>query len=183
MGTGPEIRGHRGYVAPPLRLQVSRRWELRCGLRAGGRHEIQLLYEEKGLKTFVLVFDKDEQVKESLLAFAAQNRLSAAQLSAIGAFSEVTLGYFQRPSKTYKEIPIREQVEVLSLSGNIAVKDGTPGLHAHVVVGKSDGTAHGGHFLQAKVWPTLEMIVSETPAHLRRVQDDETGLALLNPAA
>jgi len=170
MGTGPEIRGHRGYVAPPLRLQVSRRWELRCGLRAGGRHEIQLLYEEKGLKTFVLVFDKDEQVKESLLAFAAQNRLSAAQLSAIGAFSEVTLGYFQRPSKTYKEIPI-------------AVKDGTPGLHAHVVVGKSDGTAHGGHFLQAKVWPTLEMIVSETPAHLRRVQDDETGLALLNPAA
>ena len=63
----------------------------------------KLLYEEKALKTFVLVFDKDEQVKESLLAFAAQNRLSAAQLSAIGAFSEVTLGYFQRPSKTYKD--------------------------------------------------------------------------------
>lgn len=143
----------------------------------------KLLYEEKGLKTFALVFDKDEEVKQSLLAFAGQNRLSAAQISAIGAFSEVTLGYFDRPSKSYKEIPIHEQVEVLSFSGNIAVKDGTPRLHAHVVVGKSDGSAHGGHFLQAKVWPTLEMIVSETPAHLRRVQDDEIGLALLNPAA
>jgi predicted DNA-binding protein with PD1-like motif len=143
----------------------------------------KLLYEENGLKTFALVFDKGEEVKESLLEFAGANRLSAAYISAIGAFSEVTLGYFQRPSKTYKEIPIREQVEVLSLSGNITMKNGKSGLHAHVVVGKSDGTAHGGHFLQAKVWPTLEMIVSETPAHLRRVQDDETGLALLNPAA
>ena len=143
----------------------------------------KLLYEERGLKTFALVFDKDEEVKKSLLEFAGENRLSAAQISAIGAFSEVTLGYFERPNKTYKQIPIREQVEVLSLSGNIALKEGRPGLHAHVVVGKSDGSAHGGHLLGGRVWPTLEMIVSETPAHLRRVQDDETGLALLNPAA
>ena len=143
----------------------------------------KMLYEEDGLKTFVLVFDKNEEVKEALLAFASQNRLSAAQVTAIGAFTEVTLGYFQRSSKTYKKIPIREQVEVLSFSGNFAMKDGNPGLHAHVVVGKSDGTAHGGHFLQGRVWPTLEIIVSEMPAHLRRVQDDETGLALLNPAA
>jgi predicted DNA-binding protein with PD1-like motif len=143
----------------------------------------KLLFEENGLKTFALVFAKDEELKQPLMEFATANKLSAAQLSAIGAFSEVTLGYFDRQSKTYKEIPVKEQVEVLSFAGNIAVKDGKPRLHAHVVIGKSDGTAHGGHFLDGKIWPTLEMIVSETPAHLRRAQDEETGLALINLAA
>lgn len=142
----------------------------------------KLLYEEKGLKTFVLVFGKDEDLKPSLLRFADDNHLSGAQLSAIGAFSEVTFGYFDRQNKRYKQIPIKEQVEVLSLAGNIAVKDRKPQLHVHVVIGKGDGTAHGGHFLEGKVWPTMEMIVSETPAQLRRNLDDETGLALIELA-
>src|SRR6185437_1266158 len=123
MGTDPAIRCHR-FDTSFRRCACGYLGVGNCVL--GYKPEVVmrsiLLYEEKGLKTFALVFDKDEQVKESLLAFAGQNHLSAAQISAIGAFSEVTLGYFQRPSKTYKEIPIREQVEVLSLSGNIAVK-------------------------------------------------------------
>jgi predicted DNA-binding protein with PD1-like motif len=143
----------------------------------------KLLYEEKGLKTFALVFEKNEELKQPLMEFANANRLSAGQLSAIGAFSEVTLGYFDRQSKTYRQIPLKEQVEVLSFAGNIALKDGQPKLHAHMVVGRSDGTAYGGHFLGGRVWPTLEMILSETPQHLRRRQDDETGLALIDLAA
>lgn len=143
----------------------------------------KLLHEENGLKTFALVFDKNDDLKDPLLAFANEKGLSAAQMTAIGAFSEVTLGYFDRQQRTYKQIPIREQVEVLSFVGNIACKDGKPKLHAHVVVGKSDGTAHGGHFLQGRVWPTLEMIISETPQHLQRIEDEETGLALIDLAA
>ena len=143
----------------------------------------KLLYEEKGLKTFALVFGKGEALKQPLMEFANANRLSSAQLSAIGAFSEVTLGYFDRETKTYRQIPLKEQVEVLSFAGNITLKDGQPRLHAHVVVGRSDGTAYGGHFLGGRVWPTLEMILSETPQHLRRRQDDETGLALIDLAA
>lgn len=143
----------------------------------------KLLYEEKGLKTFALVFEKNEELKQPLMEFANANRLSAGQLSAIGAFSEVTLGYFDRQTKNYRQIPLKEQVEVLSFAGNIVLKDSQPKLHAHVVVGRSDGTAHGGHFLGGRVWPTLEMILSETPQHLRRRQDDETGLALIDLAA
>ena len=87
----------------------------------------------------------------------------------------MTLGYFDRQSKKYKEIPIEEQVEVLSLVGDIALKDRAPQVHAHVVVGKSDGTAHGGHILKAHVWPTLEVVLTESPKHLRRKIDAETG--------
>ena len=82
--------------------------------------------------------------------------------------------------KSYQEIPIKEQVEVLSFAGNIVEKDGNPMLHAHAVVGKRDGTAHGGHFLNGRVWPTLEMIITEMPAHLRRLKDEETGLPLID---
>jgi hypothetical protein len=140
----------------------------------------KLMHDENGVKTFALVFDKDDEVKESLLRFAAENALRGTQLTAIGGFSEVTLGFFDRKKKSYQEIPVKEQVEVLSFLGNIAEKDGNPMLHAHVVVGKPDGTAHGGHFLKGRVWPTLEMIVTEMPVHLRRLKDDETGLPLID---
>jgi len=143
----------------------------------------KLLYQEEGLKTFALVFEKDEEVKEPLLQFAAQNELGGTQLTAIGAFSEVTFGFFDREQKSYQEIPVQEQVEVLSFTGNIVEKDGKPMLHAHVVIGKRDGTAHGGHFLQGRVWPTLEMIVIETPSHLRRTHDEEIGLPLIDLAS
>jgi uncharacterized protein len=76
-----------------------------------------------------------------------------------------------------------EQVEVLSLVGDVALKDGAPQVHAHVVVGKSDGTAHGGHILQAHVWPTLEVVLAESPKHLRRKTDAETGLAVIDVGA
>ncbi len=140
----------------------------------------KLLLDEDGLKTFALVFDKNEEPKESLMRFATENSLRGAQITAIGAFSEVTLGFFDRQEKSYREIPIKEQVEALSFAGNIVEKDGKPMLHAHVVVGKPDGTAHGGHFLKGRVWPTLEMIIFETRAHLRRIHDEETGLPLID---
>ena len=143
----------------------------------------KLLHDDKGLKTFAIVFDKNEDVRQGLLELANTNRFADAHLNGIGAFSEVTLGFFDPSRKDYKKIPINEQVEVLSFTGNIVQKDGRPRLHAHVVVGKSDGTAHGGHFLGGRVWPTLEITLSELPVHLRRRDDAETGLALIELAA
>ncbi len=143
----------------------------------------KLLHDEKGLKAFAVVFDKNDDVRETLLELASANRFADAHLTGIGAFSEVTLGFFDPNLKDYKKIPINEQVEVLSFTGNIVQKDGKPRLHAHVVVGKADGTAHGGHFLGGRAWPTLELVVSEMPVHLRRRDDQETGLALIELAA
>jgi predicted DNA-binding protein with PD1-like motif len=145
--------------------------------------QAKLLHNIDGLRTFAVVLDKRDDVTEGLLRFAAQHKVTGAQLSAIGALEQVTLGYFDRDRKDYAHIEIREQVEVLSFTGNIALKDGKPKLHAHIVIGKADGTALGGHLLQARVWPTLEIMIVETPEHLRRTFDAETGLALLNLAA
>lgn len=138
------------------------------------------LIHDDGEKTFAIVFDKGDEVAGSLLAFAKENKLSASHFTAIGAFERVTLGYFERERKDYKRIHINEQVEVLSLVGDIALDEDEPKVHAHVVIGKADGTAHGGHLLEARVWPTLEVILVESPQHLQRKVDKETGLALIS---
>jgi predicted DNA-binding protein with PD1-like motif len=139
------------------------------------------LHEENGQKTFVLIFDTGDEFMSGLTKFAKENGLSAASLTAIGAFSDVTLGYFDMQKKEYEKISMEEQVEVLSLVGDIAPKeDGEPQVHAHVVVGRSNGTTRGGHVLEAHVRPTLEVVLTESPAHLRRKTDPETGLPLLD---
>jgi hypothetical protein len=140
--------------------------------------ESKLIYDGPQ-RTFVLVFENDDEVLENLLAFAREHRLSAAEFTGIGAFSDAVLGYFDWQKKDYERIPVDEQVEVLNLTGNIALADGEPKLHAHIVLGKADGTAHGGHLLEGHVRPTLEVIVTESPAHLQRRSDPETGLALI----
>jgi uncharacterized protein len=120
-------------------------------------------------------------VVSGLLRFATEQQLGGAHLTAIGAFERVTLGFFDVGKKDYKRIPINEQVEVLSLVGNIAKDEhGDPKIHAHVVVGKSDGTAHGGHLLEAFVRPTLEIIVVEAARDLCRTMRPELGVALLD---
>ena len=135
---------------------------------------------DRGERTFVVVFDKGEEVVQGLTAFASSERLRASQITAIGALSSVTLGYFDRESRQYQRIPVAEQVEVLSLLGVVTLDGEKPKLHAHVVIGRRDGSARGGHLLEGRVWPTLEVIVEESPRHLRRRTDPESGLALID---
>jgi uncharacterized protein len=138
------------------------------------------LLSEGTERTFILAFDKGDEVVETLTAFARAQSLSAAHFTAIGAFSDVTLGYFDRDKSDYERIPLREQVEVLTLAGDIALEEAAPKVHAHVVVGKRDGSAHGGHLLEGHVWPTLELVLTESPATLGKRYDPETGLALIS---
>jgi predicted DNA-binding protein with PD1-like motif len=138
------------------------------------------IHEQGGEQTFALVFDIGDEVVSELTRFAESNGLDAASITAIGAFSSATLGYYEMERKEYKKIPIEEQVEVLSLVGDIATKeDGEPQLHAHVVLGRPDGTTRGGHLLEAHVRPTLEVVLVESPEHLKREWNEEVGLALI----
>jgi hypothetical protein len=142
----------------------------------------KLLHESGGQRTFAVVLDTGEEVMASLQTFAQRHRVTAAQFTAIGALSDVVLMYFDWQKKEYLRIPIHEQVEVASLLGDVAeAPSGGPALHIHLVVGKRDGTAMAGHLGEAHVRPTLEVILTESPAHLRKAKDPETGLALIHP--
>jgi predicted DNA-binding protein with PD1-like motif len=139
------------------------------------------LIDDARQKTYALVFETGDDVCDLLLSFAREHDVDCAQLTGLGAFSRAVLGYFDWEKKVYERIPIEEQVELLSLVGDIArTDDGGPKLHAHVVLGKRDGSACGGHLIEAQVRPTLELILVESPEHLRRRSDPETGLALIS---
>jgi hypothetical protein len=100
-------------------------------------------------RTIAAVFDSGEEVAAGLLRIAEGQNLTAARLSGLGALSRVVLGYFDLEKRDYREIEIDEQVEVLSLIGNFALHGAKKKVHAHIVVAKSDGSAHGGQRLGA----------------------------------
>jgi len=92
------------------------------------------------------------------------------------------LRYFDWDSRNYIDIPVNEQVEVASLTGDVALDEsGAAALHIHLVLGKRDGTALAGHLKSGDVRPTLEIILQEVPAHLRKRFDPDSGLSLIDP--
>jgi predicted DNA-binding protein with PD1-like motif len=142
----------------------------------------KLLGETNGQRTFAVVLETGDEVMASLQSFVKARRIAAAQITAIGAFKSVVLKYFDWESKKYLSIGVDEQVEVASLIGDVALApSGEPALHIHLVVGRRDGTALAGHLGSAIVRPTLEVVVTESPAHLQKVEDPATGLALIRP--
>lgn len=140
----------------------------------------KLIATNGGQRTFALVFDTGDEVIHGLKQFAERERLSAAQFSAIGAFSSAVLGYFDLEKKDYLRIPVGEQVEVASLNGDVALApDGSRAIHVHCVLGRRNGAALAGHLIEAYVRPTLEVVLIESPAHLQKAHDAATGLALI----
>ena len=139
------------------------------------------LVSEGKENTYAIIFDAGDEVKKGLLDFAKENDLTASSFKAIGAFESATFGYFDLENEAYEKISINEQVEVISLIGDIALDTkGEPQIHAHCIIAKRDGTAHGGHLLEAFVRPTLEVILTETPAILQKTYRKEFGLALID---
>jgi predicted DNA-binding protein with PD1-like motif len=115
-----------------------------------------------------------------LRAFSTREKLSAAQMTAIGAFRSAVISYFDWETKEYRPIPVNEQVEVAAFTGDVATApDGSAAVHVHVVLGRHDGTALAGHLDEGHVRPTLEIILTESPAHLRKRHDPASGLALI----
>lgn len=142
----------------------------------------RLLHDAGGQRTFVVVLQTGDEAVACLQAFATRERIAAAQISAIGAFSDAVLGYFDWQKKEYLRNPVTEQLEVASLLGDVALSaDQKPALHMHAVLGRRDGSALAGHLLSGHVRPTLEVILTEQPAHLQKVHDPESGLALIAP--
>ena len=141
--------------------------------------QIKLLHRTKGGRTIAVVFDPGDEVMKGLEGVARDEELGGAHFTAIGALRSVTLGFFDLGRRDYR-IVVDEQCEVVSLVGNVALNGDAPKIHAHAVVGLSDGATRGGHLLEGWVQPTLEVVIVETPRHLQRKLDPATGLPLLD---
>src|ERR1700733_13896132 len=130
--------------------------------------------------TYVVVCDPGDEAFDALTQFARAQDLEASQITAIGAFSHAVVGWLDPATKQYRRIPVSEQCEVLSLIGDIAEDQDGPTVHIHVVLGLPDGTTRGGHLLEGRVFPTLEVVIREAPAQLRKVMNPDIGIALID---
>jgi hypothetical protein len=129
----------------------------------------------------IIILDTGEEAFAALTRFTNESGISAASLTAIGAFERATVGWFDVTSKSYRRIEVNEQCEVLSAIGDVAIgDDGKPSLHVHIVLGLDDGSTRGGHLLAGTVRPTLEVVLTEVPATLRRKKRADLGIALID---
>jgi uncharacterized protein len=142
----------------------------------------RLLAESGGRRTYAVTLEIGEEVIGQLTALARGLKLRGSSITAVGGLERARLGYFDYQAGSFRENDVDEQVELLSLIGNVALEeDGSPKIHAHVVLGRFDATTRGGHLIAATVRPTFEAIIEETVAHLHRRLDPKTGLVLLQP--
>ena len=136
---------------------------------------------DQDAQVHVVILDAGEEAFATLGRFANEAKISAASLTAIGAFERATVGWFDMASKSYRKIEVNEQCEVLSAIGDVAIgDDGKPSLHVHIVLGLADGSTRGGHLMAGTVRPTLEVVLTEVPSTLRRRKRPEHGIALID---
>jgi uncharacterized protein len=144
--------------------------------------QVELLNPGEPTKQYAVIFYQGDEAFSGLLEFAEKYHVTSAHFTAIGALNRATLGWFDPQRKMYKKIPIDGQHEVIGMSGDIALYQGKPVVHTHMVVGSPDGTTRAGHVLDAYVSPTLEVTVTVDPITMKKRLDPDTDLTLIDPS-
>jgi uncharacterized protein len=137
----------------------------------------------QGPTEYAVIFKPGDEPYAGLTQFAAEHHIQSAHFTAIGGFKDARLAWFDLDKKMFRVIPVDQQVEVVSLVGDIALLDGKPQVHMHCVVAYPDGTTKGGHILGAHVSPLLEVFVTADPVKLVKKRDPARGLTEIEPDA
>jgi predicted DNA-binding protein with PD1-like motif len=145
--------------------------------------QVELLNPGEPTKQYAVIFYQGDEAFSGLLEFAEKYHVTSAHFTAIGALNKATLGWFDPQRKMYKKIPIDGQHEVIGMSGDIALYQGKPVVHTHMVLGSPDGTTRAGHVLDAYVSPTLEVMMTVDPVTMKKRFDPETDLTLIDPSS
>lgn len=128
---------------------------------------------------YALVFDIGDDVLVEFERFCERENVYAAFFYGIGGYRRATLGYYDMEKKQYEPIEVGEQVEVVSMIGNVTNFQGKPRIHAHCIVGHRDGRTTGGHLLHGVVSPTLEITLQDGVVPLQRSNRPEIGIPLI----
>src|SRR5512133_2973098 len=129
---------------------------------------------------WILRLDTDEEIFSTITRFAGELAVDTASVSGIGAVHHLVLGYFDRATRDYVRHAIEEDVEIVSLLGNISLKENKPFPHLHITVSGRDFQVKGGHLFEGKGGATCEVVITPMKGYARREKDDATGLFLLD---
>jgi len=167
------------YAQSPDDLYISPSRPVPTGKAPGMR--VKQIKDTPEEKVYAVIFSRGDEVLSGLTDFAIQHKIGDAHFTAIGAVSSATLAWLDLPKKIYHRIPVTEQVEVVSLIGDIATFNDKPVVHMHAVLGKPNGTTVGGHVFELNVNPTLEVFITANTTSLKKKPDDASGMKLIDP--
>src|SRR6202049_117510 len=170
---GSSVKAGGEYVAPEQAVPRGK----------APKMQVELLNPGEPTKQYAVIFYQGDEAFSGLLEFAEKYHVTSAHFTAIGAVDGATVAWFDPQRKMYKKIPIDGQHEVIGMSGDIALYQGKPVVHTHMLVGNPDGTTLGGHVLAAYVSPTLEVMVTVDPITMQKRFDPATDLTLIDPAS
>ena len=143
--------------------------------------QVKLVKDTPEEKVYVIVFLKGDEVLSGLTDFAAKYQVADAHFTGIGAISSATTAWLDLEKKMYRPTVTNEQVEVLSLIGDIAAFNGKPVVHMHAILGRRDGTTVGGHVWELNANPTVEVFLTANATPLAKRPDPDSGLKLIDP--
>ncbi len=143
--------------------------------------QVKLVKDTAEEKVYAVILHKGDEALSGLTDFVIQHKVQDAHFTGIGAVSGATLAWLDLSKKSYHRIAVTQQVEVLSLIGDVATFDGKPVVHMHAVLGKSDGSTIGGHVFELQVNPTLEVFVTVNSTPLKKRPDDASGMKMIDP--
>ncbi|MEN9327997.1 MAG: hypothetical protein RI947_805 [Candidatus Parcubacteria bacterium] len=130
----------------------------------------------------VISLARGEELFASLLEWAHKNNISSATFTGLGATDELEVAYYHLPTKTFERHTIHEEVEIISLTGNLGHVKNDPALHIHGVFSRRDLSTFGGHLFKVRISGACELHVTTLPSRLDRNYDEATGLNLLTCA-
>lgn len=143
--------------------------------------QVKLVKDAPDEKVFAIVLYKGDEALSGLTDFVIEHKIQDAHFTGIGAISSATLAWLDPSKKIYHRISVPEQVEVLSLIGDVATFNEKPIVHMHAVLGKPDGATAGGHVFELNVNPTLEIFMTVNTVPLKKKPDDASGMKLIDP--
>lgn len=138
---------------------------------------MRIVQKKKG--KYVLRFEKGENFLSELKNFLKKEKIQGGWFWGIGALTNVEIAYYDLGKEKYLVKKFKEKLEVLSLTGNIAIAKNDRLTHAHIVLGRKNFSVIGGHLISGAVGGTLEVLL-DANFKLSKKSDKETGLPLLS---
>lgn len=130
---------------------------------------------------YLVKVERGEELIETVTAFCAEQKIHSGSITGVGATDDVCLYYFDGEKKEYiPKIFNERDYEIISLTGNIALIDGTPFLHIHTALGDHEYQVFGGHLKSAVISVTGEVVISQIGGDVHRAYDEVCGLNLLD---
>ncbi len=141
-----------------------------------------MIYTQLGTDKYVLRLESGDDILQSVRQFATAKKLSAGLLEGIGSLSKVKLGHYDFKTRKYSYETFEDDLEILNLSGNIAIMNREPLSHVHVTLGRRDFSVIGGHMDEGSSANMVEIGIWKLQGNLVKAKDDQIGLNVLQLA-